>query len=238
VQWSGGAATLVVVGDLIDKGPEGLEVVDLLRALETSAHDQGGSVVVTLGNHEAEFFADPMNSKAEADDGIDKELATANIDPIAVASGEDPRGAWLRERPFAARIGTWFFAHAGDTHGRTLGDLGAVLETGYDANDFRDPAFAADDSILESREWYADPGVVAAATAALGVDHIAFGHDPNALGPRGAIASAQAGALFRIDCGMSPDVDDSHGALLHVHRDPSGEAIEQLDSSGAATPLP
>ena len=234
VQWAGGAATLVIVGDLFDKGPQGLEVVDLLRALETSAHDQGGAVVVTLGNHEAEFFADPMSSKAEADDGIDKELATESIDPIAVASGADPRGAWLRERPFAAKIGAWFFAHAGDTHGRTLADLSTALQAGYDANDFRDPEFAADDSILEARDWYEDPAVVMAATAALGADHIAFGHDPNALGARGAIASAQSGALVRIDCGMSPDVDDSHGMLLHVR----GNVVEQLDANGSATKLP
>lgn len=238
VEWSGGSATLLVTGDLFDKGPEGLEVVDLLRALQTSAAARGGTVIVTSGNHEAEFFADPMNSKAEADDGIDKELASESIDPIAVASGEDPRGRWLRQQPFAARVGTWFFAHAGDTHGQTVDALSAELRTAYDTNDFRDPAFAADDSLLESRNWYSDPGVVTAAAQALGVDHIVFGHDPNALGARGAIAAAQAKALIRIDCGMSPDVDDSRGALLHVHRDASDDLIEQLDSNGVASALP
>src|SRR5512142_3531091 len=52
-RWLGGDATLVVVGDLFDKGPDGLDVIDLLRTLQSS----GGQVVVVLGNHEAEFFA-------------------------------------------------------------------------------------------------------------------------------------------------------------------------------------
>lgn len=221
--WSGGDATLVVVGDLIDKGPDSLDVVDLLRGL-------GDHAVVTIGNHEAEFFADPTNDKAEASDGVDPQLSADGIDLVAFASGAEPRGAWLRTLPFGARIGDWFFAHAGQTGGRTFDALAADLAAAFDADDFRGDAFVGDDSLLEARDWYGDS--IAASLTALGVAHVVFGHDPNALGPRGAIA--QSGALIRIDCGMSPDVGDSDGKLLHV----VGGVATQLDPSGAAVSLP
>src|SRR5262249_49054536 len=56
VRWAAGGAALVVLGDLIDKGPQGVEVIDVLRALEADAASHGGAVVVLIGNHEAEFF--------------------------------------------------------------------------------------------------------------------------------------------------------------------------------------
>ncbi len=237
VHWTGGTATLVVTGDMIDKGPKGLEVIELIRALQMSAAMAGGAVVVTLGNHEAEFFADPTNSKAQDTDGLDGELGHDGVDLVAFASGEDPRGLWLREQPFGARIGGWFFAHAGYTQGRTLDALDQALRAGFDANDFRDAELIGSNSLLEARDWYNDSNSVAMVTQGLGVDHVVFGHTPSALGPRGAIAMGQQGAVFRIDCGMSPDVDDSHGALLRVQHDASGDVAQQLAADGSVTEL-
>lgn len=50
--WAGGKATLVQVGDEIDRGPKPREVMDLLMSLEQEATKTGGSVVALLGNHE------------------------------------------------------------------------------------------------------------------------------------------------------------------------------------------
>jgi hypothetical protein len=196
-----------------------------------------GTVIVTLGNHEAEFFADPTNSKAESSDGIDSELSKHGIDLVGVASGMDAHGLWLRQQPFAARLGDWFFSHAGYTHGRSLDELDRTLRAAFDHDDFRDNEFTGGDSILEARDWYQDPASVAAATQALGVHHVVFGHDPHALGPHGAIATAHSGALLRIDCGMSPDVDYSQGALLRIRRDGTDQVAEQLDAAGSTTEL-
>jgi len=229
IAWAGGDAVLVVAGDLIDKGPQPVEVIDALRALETSAAAAGGRVIVLLGNHEAEFFVNPTNSKAAGTDGIDRELGALQIDPTVLAAGTEARGAWLLARPFGARVGRWFFAHAGSTKGRTVAALDAALRAALQAH----PTFDADeivggDSILEARDWYADPAVTLANAAALGVDHIVFGHDPNALGPRGTIAVAQDTRLLRIDCGMSPLVNDSEGRVLRVRHDGAVEIVEEL----------
>ena len=235
--WSAAGATLVVTGDLIDKGPSGLEVIDFLMALEADAHANGGLVIVTLGNHEAEFLVDPANSKASGPSGIDTELTADGIAPATLASASDPRGAWLRVLPFGARVGGWFFSHAGDTGGRALDVLGAALEAAVKAHaDYNDPAIVGTTSILESRSWYTST-VVAQNAAALGVKHIVFGHDPKALGPRGAIAVAFGNALLRIDCGMSPGVDDSQGKLLRVTQQGGSDVVDELDPAGASRAL-
>ena len=235
--WGGAGATLVVTGDLIDKGPSGVEVIDFLMALQADAHASGGLVVVTLGNHEAEFLVDPTNSKASGTDGIDTELSADGIAPATLASATDPRGAWLRVLPFGARVGGWFFSHAGDTGGRTLNVLDAALEAAVKAHaDYNDPAIVGTSSILESRSWYTGT-VVTQNAAALGVKHIVFGHDPNALGAKGAIAVAFGNALVRIDCGMSPGVDDSKGKLLRVTQQGATDVVDELDPAGASRAL-
>lgn len=237
-RWGAGSAVLVVAGDMIDKGPMGLEVLDLFMALEADAKAEGGRVIVTLGNHEAEFLVDPTNAKAAATDGIDPELSTKGVSPASLASGADPRGAWLRRLPFGARVGGWFFSHAGDTHGRTVAALEAALEAAVSAHpSYDDPDIVGATSILESRDWYTSASTVASNAAALGVKHIVFGHDPHALGADGKIAVDATNVLLRIDCGMSPDVDYSTGMLLRVTRRGVDDVVEQLDASGKTKAL-
>jgi hypothetical protein len=238
VQWTAGPAVLVVTGDIFDKGAAPLEALDLLRALETQAASAGGRVVFTIGNHEGEFLDDPENDKATKDHGVDEEIRSRGLSPVDIASGKDPRGVWLRDRPFAAKVGSWFFAHAGNTKGRTVAELEAVLRAGVGANDYHDAEVVGADSILESRGWYeGDDATASRYAAALGAKHIVFGHQPDALGPRGQIAVAYGGALFRIDCGMSPDVDDSQGKMLRVRREGTLEIAESIEPDGSIREL-
>lgn len=50
--WSGGETTLVQTGDLVDRGHQDKEVLDLFMRLEQEALAVGGKVVVLVGNHE------------------------------------------------------------------------------------------------------------------------------------------------------------------------------------------
>ncbi|MEI8257191.1 MAG: metallophosphoesterase [Deltaproteobacteria bacterium] len=237
-RWSAGAAVLTVVGDLVDKGPQGLEVVDLLRALQPGAIAAGGAVVVTLGNHEAEFLADPLNSKATAANGVDTELTAMGLDPATVASATDARGQWLRSLPFAVRVGGWFFAHAGDTQGRDLAALESALHDAVALQDYGAAEVIGTGSILESRDWYlSDPTRPMRYALAVGASHLVMGHDPHALGPDGVISRTADAALFRIDCGMSPDVDYSAGVLLRVRRVGANDVAESLEADGTVAPV-
>lgn len=51
--WSGGNATLIQTGDLIDRGPKSRAVLDFMMALEKEAPRRKGAVRISLGNHEA-----------------------------------------------------------------------------------------------------------------------------------------------------------------------------------------
>lgn len=252
--WTAGTANLIVVGDLIDKGPDAPDVVRLLIALQTSAAAAGGRVVVTMGNHEAEFLADPSNSKASGADGIDGELQTDGLTPAATAAGDNDVGSFIRNLPIAARVGAWFFAHAGNTGGKTIAQLRADLQGGIDSAGFGAPILAAPDSILEARlssspNWcdatQNAQGLLSGWAGALGVHHLVMGHQPGAVtfadGTRRSadqMVQLYGGALFLIDTGMSVGADNSGGALLHVSQASSStESWESVRPDGSTHSL-
>lgn len=245
--WSGGKAVLVVAGDLIDKGSESLGVIDLLRSLEKQAPAASGRVVVTLGNHEAEFFVDPSNKKATATGqdttGIDNELLAKGIKPADLARGKDAagRGAWLLNLPFGVRIKKWFFAHGGNTAGDSIDQLEKRLSHSVDKNGYGDKDVTGKDSILEAQEWYGDPDHDSTARKnadALGVKHIVFGHDPGAFKDHGRILANKDGSLVKVDVAMGLQLSGANtgGLILHVQTKGTDSA-EVLDSRGGRQAL-
>eukprot|EP00906_Rhabdomonas_costata_P036003 RCo050547 len=55
-QWIGGDATLVQTGDVVDRGPDTLKLLNLLSAMQQQALASGGRIVRLLGNHEVMAF--------------------------------------------------------------------------------------------------------------------------------------------------------------------------------------
>jgi hypothetical protein len=233
VAWQAGHAVMVVVGDLIDKGPDAPDVVRLTAALAASAAAQGGRVIVTMGNHEAEFLANPEDGPATKSDGLDPELVTVGLTPEETAAGADDIGRFVLGLPFAARVGDWFFVHAGDTGGQTVEQMSSALRSGVEAMGFGAPVLSADASMLEARlsksgpQWWdatGDPaGLLGQWTAALGTRHLVMGHQPGAVGfadgtvrASDRMVAAYGGLLFLVDTGLSVGADDTGGAMLHV----------------------
>ena len=99
--WTGGTKVVVVLGDVIDKGTGALPIIDLLSTLETEARAAGGQVIVTLGNHEAEFLADPTDSKSLV---FQTELMAKSLDPERIAAGDTKYGTWLLQRQGSPRV--------------------------------------------------------------------------------------------------------------------------------------
>ncbi len=121
--WIGDGAALWVLGDLMDRGPDGIGVVRLLRSLQQQAPSQ---VHVLLGNHEAlavgrHLF--PESSFGElwvinGGHGADQEALTAE------------EVEWLRTLPAMGRVGDYLLVHSDTAAYLTWGDsVDAVNET-------------------------------------------------------------------------------------------------------------
>ncbi|MEO0499545.1 MAG: metallophosphoesterase [Pseudomonadota bacterium] len=52
-RWTGGETVLVQTGDIPDRGPDTLRIIEHLMELEKDARKDGGEVVALIGNHEA-----------------------------------------------------------------------------------------------------------------------------------------------------------------------------------------
>jgi hypothetical protein len=113
--WIGGAAHLVVTGDLLDRGPDSRAAMDLLMRLETAAADAGGAVHVLLGNHEVMNLVGDLRyvSAAEyqafaADE--DAQQREHWFGAFLRRAGDDADPATLREQ-FDRQYPRGFFAH-------------------------------------------------------------------------------------------------------------------------------
>jgi len=58
--WTGGQTNLVIVGDILDRGPKSRAAMDLLMRLEGEAEAAGGRVHVLIGNHESMILTGDM----------------------------------------------------------------------------------------------------------------------------------------------------------------------------------
>ena len=234
--WSGGNRLLVSVGDLIDKGDHSMEVLDLMMTLEAQAPASGGEVIVMLGNHETEFLADPENKKARE---FVAELQIKGIDPLALPNGQKPYGEWMMNRPLAARVNDWFFAHAGNTSGKTTDELAETFRHEVDQGNWASRFLIGDDSLLEAEKWWKQKSQTTKLLddylRALNARHIVFGHDPGAFHNKGEIGQEEDGRIFLIDVGMSPAIDYSRGALLLISTNGNKQLAVSLDADGKKT---
>jgi len=256
VRWRAGQGVLVCTGDLIDKGDQSVRVLQLFRALQVEAARAGGRVLVTMGNHEAEFLARPTGNKKAAE--FVKDLRAHGVEPKDVAAGTDALGlgAFLRGLPFAVRVNDWFFSHAGNTHGQTLARLKEELEQGVAARGFAAAVLLDDNSLLEARlhpqPWWERDGEPADAgprrlrdqVRALGVKHLVLGHQADKVTfadgshrKAGQMFEKYDGLVFLIDVGMSRAVGFSTGALLHIQQGKRETRASAIDATGKSRAL-
>lgn len=214
-RWAAGNSLLIVVGDSIDKGPESLEVLDAWMALSAQAAAAGGRVVHTLGNHEAEFLADPNNSRKAAE--LYAELKAKGVPVTDLTDPAKPYGKFLSEMPLAARVGRWIFCHAGFYPGPSWTEFSSAAGTALAAGSYGDTLLSADDSILEAKDWWKDSAARAALESRLEADGmygLVQGHQPKAYGFPNRTGSLDGGRLVKIDNGMAPEAGSHAGSIL------------------------
>jgi hypothetical protein len=215
--WTAGTALLVVVGDSIDKGAQSIDVLDEWIRLQPEAEAAGGRVLVLLGNHEAEFLADPTPSD-EKSKALFDELKARGIPLEQLTSGQFVRGRFLRGLPLAARIGNWLFCHAGKMPELAWDELGRQASAILGAGTYGSPMLIGDDSILESKKWWeigsATRSQLETRLDSDGFAGVVFGHQPKGLNVSGKSAVSEDGRLIKIDNGMPPEAGSHAGSLL------------------------
>ncbi|HXM67505.1 MAG TPA: metallophosphoesterase [Candidatus Acidoferrum sp.] len=115
--WTGGNATLVQTGDLVDRGPKGLEAMDLLMSLEKEAATNGGRVVPLLGNHEVMNilgdlrYVTPKNYAAFADSDSEKRRTAAYQEYAAWYANRAKQLATIKQPALPAKEDGWMAEH-------------------------------------------------------------------------------------------------------------------------------
>jgi hypothetical protein len=116
-RWIGGTATLVQTGDLLDRGPRGREVMDLLMGLEKDAAKNGGQVVPLLGNHEVMNilgdlrYVTPQNYAAFADNESEKRRKAAYQEYAAWYASHAKWLAGIKQPALPATENGWMAEH-------------------------------------------------------------------------------------------------------------------------------
>lgn len=115
--WAGGDARLWVLGDFMDRGPDGLGVIAFVRKLAGEAPAAGGHVGAVLGNHEVlalgmKKFGDTVVDYAGAPRTFGQSWAR-NGGRAADQAGIDAElFAWLRALPMVVRVDDHLLMHS------------------------------------------------------------------------------------------------------------------------------
>lgn len=107
--WIGGNTILVQVGDVLDVGPDDIEIVRLLMKLSKQALVAGGQVEQLLGNHEIRNLRGDFTA-------VNDDLLAAQGGPEgrrALLSMSNPVGQYLRTRNAIFHHGRFLFMHGG-----------------------------------------------------------------------------------------------------------------------------
>jgi len=115
-RWAGGSAELWVLGDLFDRGPDGVGVLDLVIRLQREAAAAGGVVELLLGNHEVLALGMRWYGAEPVPAAPDRCFAASWKRNGGLGSDQDrltdAHVAWLLARPSVARIGDWLAVHS------------------------------------------------------------------------------------------------------------------------------
>jgi len=204
-RWSGADAPLFLLGDLVDRGPDGIGTIDLVMRLERE-----GPVRCLLGNHEAGIHAAARFRDTPAGrEFVSLWLMNGGM-PQDLERFRPEHAAWIASLPAAVRHGDWLLLHSDTTRylelGRTVDEIcraaSCALASGDEA--------AMDEllSVLSDRQELHDEASVTRLLDTFGGGRIAHGHTPIAfqIGARPeSVTSALAygdGRVLNVDHGL------------------------------------
>lgn len=125
IRFDPGQDRLWFVGDLVNRGPDSLDVLRFVKGL-------GASAVSVLGNHDLHLLA--------VAEGLGRPHRGDTLDAVLAAPDRDELLHWLRHRPLAWRDGEFLLVHAGVLPQWSVSDvlrLAAEAEAALSAADYR-----------------------------------------------------------------------------------------------------
>ena len=179
-RWTGADARVWLVGDLVDRGPDGIGAIELVRRLEG---ESGGSLHCLLGNHEAQLVAVYRFGDEETsipgqtfrelwlfNGGVESDLRALTPEHVE----------WIIGLPPLAREGHRLLIHADTSAYLELGSSVEELASATAATLSHGSAAAVDDllAIVSDRMRLTDAAAVAALLDAFGGELVVHGHTP------------------------------------------------------------
>jgi hypothetical protein len=213
--WAGGDTHLWFLGDFVDRGPDGIGVIDLVMRLATEAEAAGGQVEALLGNHEILLLGTHRfgDTNVPSDFGPRSFARSWEMNGGQLTDQEavtDSHIGWLSSRPALALVGDHLLMHSD-----TLEYLvwGAEID---EINEGIRDVLASDDIVewwevwrrLTTRHAFRGPygGEVAGQLlAVLGGDQVVHGH--SVIADQLGVAPAQIEAPYEYADGRALGVD-------------------------------
>jgi hypothetical protein len=170
--WIGGNSTFICIGDLMDRGIKGIDVLNLFIKLESQSN---GNVVSLMGNHDAIMIATAsiQNKEWYNRDCVSCFYANGgNFEELEVIANNELLLNWLKNRPLMHKQNNILFQHADSAKyylslGRTVEEINnkasEMLNTGEGAWNifaemtdcrFWDRPYLIDDNALGHIEQY------------------------------------------------------------------------------------
>jgi hypothetical protein len=124
--WIAGGSTLVVLGDLVDRGPDGLGAIDFLMRLQKDAARQGGRVLAVIGNHDVQLLAARQFGGSFTTSWLEAGGVQADLDGL-----DEAHAAWLRELPAVVMERDSVLLHADATFYLEYGSSLVEINAGF-----------------------------------------------------------------------------------------------------------
>ncbi|GBF98464.1 ser thr phosphatase [Raphidocelis subcapitata] len=262
LRWAGGDATVVQLGDVLDRGNVEIGIIKLLMDLDDQARREGGAVYMLNGNHESlnvcgdfRYVTPGAFIESAVEFGLPRDVALRNWDgciqaraALFLPGGRAAR--MLSRNPTVLVVNDTAFAHGGllpvhVAYGieRMNAEVAAWMRRDRTPDGFASPPFLAmgdGKSVMWNRqlsvEKWNNPIDRFHAAAQVGQALREIGAKRLVVGHTPQMRGANAeldGMVWRIDVGMSSGVLDAPVAVLEITRSPGGgDDVVRIVSEG------